>query len=112
VYHFIFSLHFTQKQSYRPLQMYPKTYFLSRFTQVCVYVEKDRHPNLIAIDWHWCIGNWWVIHSLQDATTTPVGTSRPFIYEIDSDVIRWCPFRRTVSKIEDSNKETSLKAFT
>ena len=34
-----------------------------------------------------------------------------FIYEIDLDVLLWRPFRWTICKMEDSNKETSLKAF-
>ena len=52
-------------------------------------------------------GDWLMLRGSRSS----LGTSRPFIYEIDSSVTLWQPFRRTISKMEDSNKETSLKAF-
>ena len=48
---------------------------------------------------------------ITDTSSRSLGTARPFIYEIYSDVMLWRPFRRTISKMEDSNKETSLKEF-
>jgi len=47
------------------------------------------------------------VHSVDH----PLRIARPFIYEIDSGVMLWQPFRRTISKMEDSNKDTYLKAF-
>jgi len=47
----------------------------------------------------------------QFSMTITLWTSRPYIYEIDSDVMLCRPFRETISKMEDSNKETSLKPF-
>ena len=33
-----------------------------------------------------------------------IETSRLFIYEIETDVMLWRPFRQTIFKMEDSNK--------
>ena len=52
--------------------------------------------------------SWYSLNHMTSQGACTRNTSRPFIYEIDSDIMLLRPFRRTISKMEHSNKETSL----